>query len=168
MTITVDLCERLAQCIRQIQGVKRCFELPPTVAPNDIEAPLAYIVPQDIVSAVPFGQAGSQIVTRNFQIVFLVAELVSSLGVDDGDKGVSAARTALNISDRAIRYFLDNPRLQVRNSSGVLLQDAFAKLSSDVSFTTSGLLTTNYAERDFIGFTLNMTVAYRLVTDQVN
>jgi len=167
MTITVELCERIAECIRQIQGVKRCFELPPTVAPNDIEAPLAYIVPQDVANALPFGQAGAQIVTRNFQVVFLIAELTSSLGIDDGDKGVTAARTALNICDRAIRYFLDNPRLQVR-SNGVLLQDAFAKLSGDVSITATGLLTTNYAERDFLGFNLNMAVAYRLITDQVN
>jgi len=167
MTVTVDLCERIAECVRQIDGVKRCFELPPTVAPNDIEAPLAYIIPQDVVNALPFGQAGSQIVTRNFQVVFLIAELTSSLGIDDGDKGVTAARTALNICDRAISYFMTNPRLQVR-SNGVLLQDAFAKLSSDVSVTASGLITTNYAERDFISFNLNMTVAYRLITDQVN
>jgi len=41
-------------------------------------------------------------------------------------------------------------------------------LSGDVSITATGLLTTNYAERDFLGFNVNMTVAYRLITDQVN
>lgn len=164
-----QLTERLAECLRTIPELARVHQLPPATAITPDMLPCCYIAPGALVGALPSGQAGSQLVVRNYRLVFFAASLASHFGLDSDDEGLATAKTALNLLDSVSRYFLDNPRLSVGNEAqGVVSKPAYRLLAGDVQYSDQGLEVLDYGEESYVGFTVTLTVSLRDLVTQVS